>query len=72
MKTWEALKAADEGKKIRRKWWSEGVYYVKEECLSNTCLMMCCDIKGQEKVFFDDLHQCDIFTDDWEIYEEEE
>ena len=24
MKTWEALKAADEGKKIRRKYWMKG------------------------------------------------
>ena len=31
MKTWEALKAADEGKKIRRKYWMKGVYSIKEE-----------------------------------------
>ena len=31
MKTWEALKAADEGKKIRRKCWVKGVYSIKEE-----------------------------------------
>lgn len=26
MKTWEALKAADEGKKIRRKCWTDDEY----------------------------------------------
>ena len=31
MKTWEALKAADEGKKIRRKWWAASMYCFKDE-----------------------------------------
>ena len=31
MKTWQALKAADEGKKIRRKCWGYGVYSFKDE-----------------------------------------
>ena len=31
MKTWEALKAAGEGKKIRRKCWAYGVYSFRDE-----------------------------------------
>ena len=31
MKTWEALKAADEGKKIRRRWWAASMYSFKDE-----------------------------------------
>lgn len=31
MKTWQALKAADEGKKIRRKWWAASMYSCKDE-----------------------------------------
>ena len=31
MKTWEALKAADEGKKIRRKCWTDDEYSFKDD-----------------------------------------
>lgn len=31
MKTWQALKAADEGKKIRRRWWAANMYSFKDE-----------------------------------------
>lgn len=31
MKTWEALKAAEEGKKIRRRWWAASMYSFKDE-----------------------------------------
>lgn len=30
MKTWEALRFAEEGKKIRRKCWMDGVYSFKD------------------------------------------
>lgn len=77
MKTWEALKAADEGKKIRRKWWVKGIYSVKTEkqCFGGTALVThfgpeCSNYNDYLKV--DDLDWDDIFADDWEIYEEEE
>lgn len=73
MKTWEALRAADEGKKIRRRWWSEGVYnFKKESRFGKPALAMHYlrrDHKPMERM--DDLQWYDIFVDDWEIYEEE-
>lgn len=69
MKTWEALKAADEGKKIRRKCWRKGTYSDKEELASgDTALVTYLDWGSG----VDGLEWDDVFADDWEIYEEEE
>lgn len=74
MKTWEAIKAADEGKKIRRRYWMKGVYSIKEESswAGDTALVTrhrrgTCECVSLERIEWDD-----IFADDWEIYEEEE
>lgn len=74
MKTWEALKAADEGKKIRRRYWMKGVYSIKEESswAGDTALVTrhrrgTCECVSLERIEWDD-----IFANDWEIYEEEE
>nr|DAI03132.1 MAG TPA: Protein of unknown function (DUF2829) [Caudoviricetes sp.] len=75
MKTWEALKAADEGKKIRRKWRVKGMYSIKKEkaCFDETALVTCVPGRGYEPVdHVADLSWDDIFADDWEIYKEEE
>nr|DAK59166.1 MAG TPA: Protein of unknown function (DUF2829) [Caudoviricetes sp.] len=40
MKTWEALKAADEGKKIRQSFWGEGVYSFKKDSRLGVCKSM--------------------------------
>lgn len=69
MKTWEALKAADEGKKIRRKWWAASMYSFKDEsCFCNPALITHYGTLGKESL--EDLIWDDIFADDWEIYEE--
>lgn len=78
MKTWEALKAADEGKKIRRKCWMKGVYSIKKEnsWAGNTALMTHYKLSNKfgtcDNVRLERLEWDDIFADDWEIYEEEE
>lgn len=77
MKTWEALKAADEGKKIRRNWWSKGTYCFRDEPrFSKPVLMMTYSCHGHLGRTFktssmEDLDWDDIFADDWEIYKEE-
>lgn len=79
MKTWEALKAADEGKKIRRKCWAYGVYSFKDESrFCNPCnpalITHYCRKKFNrtfENIMLEDLDWDVIFADDWEIYEEE-
>lgn len=74
MKTWEALKAVDEGKRIRRSWWPEGIYSIKKEkaCFDETALVTCVPGRGYEPVdHVADLSWDDIFADDWEIYKEE-
>ena len=47
MKTWEALKAADEGKKIRRKCWRKGYYSFKmlEPFFQKEALVTRCDFE---------------------------
>lgn len=74
MKTWEALKAADEGKKIRRKWWSEGIYCLNDEGarLGKPALITHYGFGVYDLARLGDLDWDDIFADDWEIYEEEE
>lgn len=73
MKTWEALKAADEGKKIRRKYWMKGVYSIKDESrFGKQALIMRYDFEFYDLTNVDDLDWDDIFADDWEIYKEEE
>lgn len=73
MKTWEALKAADEGKKIRRKCWVKGVYSIKEEnsWAGDTALMTHYRLDNKfgtcENVSLERLEWDDIFADDWEI-----
>lgn len=69
MKTWEALKAADEGKKIRRKCWRKGTYSDKEESASGDTALVTYFDWGSG---VDGLEWDDIFATDWEIYEEEE
>ena len=71
MKTWEALKAADEGKKIRRRWWAANMYSFKDESrFCNPALITHYGTLGKEGL--EDLIWDDIFADDWEIYKEEE
>ena len=66
MKTWQAMKAADEGKKIRRKCWAYGVYSFKDESrFCNPALITHYGRKNFNRTF-------ENFADDWEIYEEEE
>lgn len=76
MKTWEALKAADEGKKIRRKCWMDDVYSFKDEGVrfgKPVLITHCgCETSFFETVILEHLGWNDIFADDWEIYEEEE
>lgn len=73
MKTWEALKAADEGEKIRRNWWSKGIYCFKDESrFGKQALIMRYDFEFYDLTNVDDLDWDDIFADDWEIYKEEE
>lgn len=73
MKTWEALKAADEGKKIRRKYWMKGVYSIKEESswAGDTALVTHSRMETWDYVSLVRVEWDDIFADDWEIYEEE-
>lgn len=72
MKTWEALKAADEGEKIRRNWWSKGIYCFKDESrFGKPILIMRYDFEFYDLANVDDLDWDDIFADDWEIYKEE-
>ena len=69
MKTWEALKAADEGKKIRRRWWAANMYSFRDESrFCNPALITHYGTLGKESL--EDLIWDDIFADDWEIYEE--
>lgn len=69
MKTWQALKAADEGKKIRRKCWRKETYSDKEKLTSgDTALVTYLDWGSG----VDGLEWDDVFAEDWEIYEEEE
>lgn len=72
MKTWEALKAADEGKKIRRSFWGEGMYGFKDGERFGYCKSMLVIHYPSEDYDegFGDLGWDDIFTNDWEIYEE--
>ena len=76
MKTWKALKAADEGKKIRRKCWAYDVYSFKDESrFCNPALITHRGWKSFDSTFdnvsLEDLNWDDIFADDWEIYKEE-
>ena len=76
MKTWQALKAADEGKKIRRKCCRKGYYSFKmlEPFFQEEALVTRCDFECDEPPWdgADDLAWDDIFATDWEIYKEEE
>ena len=75
MKTWEALKAADEGKKIRRKCWSYDEYSFKDEGkrFGKPVLITHCGCETfLETEILEHLGWDAIFADDWEIYEEEE
>ena len=61
MKTWEALKAADEGKKIRRRWWAANMYSFKDESrFCNPALITHYGTLGKEGL--EDLIWDDIFT----------
>lgn len=77
MKTWEALKAADEGKKIRRKCWADDVYSFKDEKERFGGPALITHLGWQtfnrnfETVSLEHLGWDAIFADDWEIYEEE-
>lgn len=74
MKTWEALKAADEGKRIRQRFWSEGVYSFKKDSRFGVCKSMLA-MHYPDQDYDEDFGELDwdeIFADDWEIYEEEE
>lgn len=71
MKTWEALKAADEGKKIRRKWWVKGMYIYKDEssCHGKPIYVMCRRrIFGSQNI--ESFRWDEMFVDDWEVYKE--
>lgn len=79
MKTWEAIKAAEEGKRIRRKCWTDDEYSFKDEGARFgkpaliTHLGWQTSIRGfNETVILEHLGWDAIFADDWEIYEEEE
>lgn len=74
MKTWEALKAADEGKKIRRSFWNEGVYSFKKDTRLGVCKhQLAMHYPGEDyDEDFGELDWDELFADDWEIYEEEE
>lgn len=77
MKTWEALKAADEGKKIRRKRWMDGAYSFKDEGTRFGKPVLMTHLgwrdfdRNFENVILEHLDWNAIFADDWEIYEEE-
>lgn len=61
MKTWQALKAADEGKKIRRKWWAASMYCFKDESrFCNPALITHYGTLGKESL--EDLIWDDIFA----------
>lgn len=78
MKTWQALKAADEGKQIRRKCWADDVYSFKDEKarFGKPALITHLGWKNFEGTFenvsLEHLGWDAIFADDWEIYEEED
>ena len=72
MKTWEALKAADEGKKIRRNWWVKGMYIYKDKSSYHDkpiYVMYRRRIFGSQNI--EAFRWDEMFVDDWEIYEEE-
>ena len=63
MKTWEALKAADEGKKIRRKWWAASMYSFKDESrFCDPALITHYGTLGKESL--EDLIWDDVFADE--------
>ena len=73
MKTWEALKAVDEGKKIRRNWWVKGMYIYKDKSSYHDkpiYVMYCRRIFGSQDI--EAFRWDEMFVDDWEIYEEKE
>lgn len=78
MKTWEALKAADEGKKIRRKCWMDDVYSFKDEGARFGKPVLITHLgwgtfeRNFEIVILEHLDWDAIFVDDWEIFHEEE
>ena len=71
MKTWEALKAADEGKKIRRSWWVKGMYIYKDESSYYGKLIY---VMYRRRIFgsqnIESFRWDEMFVDDWEIYRE--
>lgn len=74
MKTWEALKAADEGKKIRRKCWTDDEYSFKDEGARFGKPALITHLGWQtsirdfdETVILEHLGWDAIFADDWEI-----
>nr|DAG80529.1 MAG TPA: Protein of unknown function (DUF2829) [Caudoviricetes sp.] len=72
MKTWEALKAADEGKKIRRSGWVKGMYIYKDESSYHDkpiYVMYRRRIFGSQNI--ESFRWDEMFVDDWEIYKEE-
>lgn len=61
MKIEEAIKAMREGKKVRQKRWTQGVYLFKyDQHLAETCLNAS-ELDGEY-----------FFSSEWEIYEEKE
>ena len=75
MKTWEALKAADEGKKIRRSWWVKGMYiYVQRnakngsfgEFLNSLDIHACIDVRvvDHNDKTVDEFHDKDFCSND--------
>lgn len=70
----QALKAADDGKKIRRKCWMKGVYSIKEEKsrFGDTALVTHYKLSNKfgtcDNVSLEWLERDAIFATDWEIY----
>lgn len=61
-------------KKIRQRFWGEGMYSFKKDSRFGVCKsMLATHYPGEDyDEDFGDLNWDEIFADDWEIYEEEE
>lgn len=67
MKTWEAIKALEEGKKIRRKYWAKDYRLEKDK---DDDIIECYPNEGLYDLADNVIDSCDLKANDWEIYEE--
>lgn len=67
LKTWEAIKALEEGKSIRRKDWNNKNYRLIKDKNGDILEI---DNEGLKELADDVIDSCDLKATDWEIYEE--